>query len=223
MLNTFQAHEKKYDQIITGEFVVIRLDMENGKHICKLHKQPYDDVFLDSIIDTFKSVVSFIPNAVVGYTVWDEISVIWPVSSNWNQNRLLKVCSILSGYATKELNNAYRKRTTPGSVYEATVNTLYFDCRAFSISREEIDKYLKERQNLGVYGNLHWKAKQFFEDRIVQINKSEDSKRKLLLQSKASFEDDPKKYSYGVLYTKNEGFNSDIGDFRTQHVFSYRT
>ena len=114
----------------------------------------------------------------------------------------------------KELNNAYRSRASHGNVYDSTLNTLYFDCRAFVLSQEEVLSYLQSRQNIIVYGNLHWKAKQFVEDHIVQRHKSEESKRKLLQELNADFEEDPKRFSYGVLYTHSQGFNPEVGDFR---------
>ena len=210
----FKRKEKEYERTIRGEFVAVRLDMENGRYVCKLHKQPYDDVFLDSIIDTFEALVEFIPNISAGFTIWDEINLVWPVSSSWEKNRLLKICSIISAYATKELNKAYRKRTTHGSVYESTVDNLYFDCRAFSLSKSEILPYLQDRQNKNVYGNIHWKAKQYFEDKVVQQHKTEEAKRELLKSVNADFDDDPKKYSYGVLFLQNNGVNKKSGDFR---------
>jgi|TARA_B100002003_G_C14033161_1_gene497991 tRNA(His) 5'-end guanylyltransferase len=212
--NQFKRHEQNYERLINGDLVVIRLDMENGKHVCKLHEQPYDSVFLDAVIDTFKAIVSFIPNVIAGYVISDEISLIWPSTTRWQSNRLLKICSISASYAGKELNNAYRSRAPLGSVYDSTLNTLYFDCRVFNLSRNEVLPYLQIRQDNNVFGNLHWKAKQIVEDRIVQQHKSEKSKRRLLLELNADFEEDPKRFSYGVLYTNSQGFNPEVGDFR---------
>jgi len=213
-VNPFKRHEQKLETRLHGEYIAIRLDMENGKHVCKLHEQPYDPVFLDAVIDVFKAMVKFIPNIVAGYVNSDEISLIWPSSSRWQGNRLLKICSIAASFAGKELNNSYRARATLGSVYESTLDTLYFDCRAFLLSQNEVLPYLQSRQNIIVYGNLHWKAKQIVEDRIVQQHKSELSKRRLLKDLNADFEEDPKRFSYGVLYTKSSGINPDVGDFR---------
>ena len=213
-VNPFKRHEQNHERQLNGDLIVIRLDMENGKHVCKLHEQPYDSVFLDAVIDTFKAIVGFIPNVTAGYVNSDEISLVWPSSSRWQGNRLLKICSISASYAGKELNNAYRSRASLGKVYDSTLNTLYFDCRAFVLSREEVLPYLQSRQNIIVFGNLHWKAKQIVEDRTVQRHKSEESKRRLLQELNADFEEDPKRFSYGVLYTNSQGFNPEVGDFR---------
>ena len=212
--NPFKAVERNHEIIISGDYVVVRLDMENGKYVCKLHEQPYDPVFLDSVIDTFKSMVNFVPGVIGGYVNSDEISLIWPTSTHWQKNRILKICSILASYAGKELNNAYRSRIQPNSVYERTMDHLYFDCRAFSLAEPDLVPYLQSRQNLIIYGNLHWKAKQFTQDSIVQKHRSESAKRALLEQLGQSFENDPKRFSYGVIYTRRDGFNEAIGDFR---------
>ena len=212
--NPFKSVEREHELVLSGEYAVARLDMENGRHVCKLHVQPYDPVFLDSVIDTFKALVHFLPDVVGGYVNSDEISLIWPTATRWQKNRILKVCSILASYAGKELNNAYRSRIRPDSVYETTMNHLYFDCRAFSLGEPDLVPYLQSRQNLIVYGNLHWKAKQFTRDSIVQRHRSESAKRALLEHLGQSFENDPSRFSYGVLYTRRAGFNEAVGDFR---------
>ena len=212
--NPFKRHEQNYERQLNGDLIAIRLDMEQGKHVCRLHEQPYDSVFLDAVIDTFKAMVGFIPKVIAGYVNSDEISLVWQSSSRWQGNRLLKICSISASYAGKEFNNAYRSRAPLGSVYDSTLNTLYFDCRAFVLSREEVLPYLQSRQNIIVFGNLHWKAKQLVEDRTVQRHRSEESKRRLLQELNADFEEDPKRFSYGVLYTDNQGFDPEVGDFR---------
>lgn len=189
--------------------------MENGKHVCKKHVQPYDPVFLDSVIDVLRALIEFHPKIIAAYVNSDEISIIWPSNIRWQENRILKICSILASYAGKELNNAYRSKIKPNSVYEETADNLYFDCRAFSISGSEISPYLKSRQSIIIYGNAHWKAKQFIEDRVVQRYKKEEDKMRLLREINRPFEEDPYRFSYGVLYTQKDGLMLERGDFRT--------
>jgi len=216
--NPFKSHEREHELRLSGDYVTVRLDMENGKHVCKQHVQPYDSVFLDSVIDTFRALIKFVPGVIVGYVNSDEISLVWPTSRNWQENRILKICSILASYAGKELNNHYRSRITPGSVYTSTMDHLYFDCRAFSLSFHEVLPYIKSRQNCIIYGNLHWKAKQFLPDQVVQRHKTEKDKILLLKSINQDFENDPKRFSYGVIYTLAHGFDPEIGDFRQKEI-----
>lgn len=140
-----KAYEKAYDiKIIKRLPVIVKADGKNFSKYTKKNnfKKPFDDVFSDAMSNAMKDTASNIEGCIFSYTQSDEITFILRndqslISSPWFDNRIQKICSIVSSIISVAFND-----------YINNSSRAYFDTRVFAVPTiYEAENYIHWRQN----------------------------------------------------------------------------
>ncbi len=135
--------------------VIIRLDGCHFHTFTKGFVKPFDEVLMCSMVRTMKFLCQNIQGCVFGYTQSDEISLILIDykklnSSAWYDNEVQKICSVASSLCTLEFNRVFIDEVhkhVSCSIYDKALEIgATFDCRAFSLPKEEACNYFIWRQ-----------------------------------------------------------------------------
>ena len=158
---------KRYEAVskntlMTRTPVIIRCDGRAFHTFTRHLNKPFDNVFMNSMIQTMETMCSGIQNCIFAYTQSDEITFVLKDyeqinTSAWFDNEVQKLCSISSSMATFYFNKFFQENakrfitTEPNSEYSLTLlkcieAPALFDSRAFNIPKDEVVNLIYWRQ-----------------------------------------------------------------------------
>lgn len=142
--------------------VVLRIDGRAFHTFTRGLKKPFDEILMQSMIDTTLELCKNIQGCVIGYTQSDEISLVLQdyktlVTDAWFDYNVQKMCSIAASMATTYFNRSFERyaklymmggsATGYTEVLRRKVNAdKFFDCRCFNLPIEEVTNYIYWRQ-----------------------------------------------------------------------------
>ena len=158
---------KKYEAVpksalMTRTPVAIRVDGKAFHTFTKHLVKPFDNVFMNSMIQTMEAMCADIQNCIFGYVQSDEITFILKDyeqlnTAAWFDYEVQKLCSVSASMATFYFNKFFREnaermiRANPNDEYSLTLGRCLnmpamFDARCFNIPREEVVNLVYWRQ-----------------------------------------------------------------------------
>lgn len=177
--------------------VIIRLDGKAFHTFTRGFKKPFDEVFMETMQQTMKSLCENIQGCVLGYTQSDEITLVLVDykkidSDAWFDYEIQKICSISASMATLAFNKFFEYNVEKFKeemndlvidVDEKYLDTLdrcidkgaMFDSRCFNIPREEVTNCLLWRQldatrnSILMVGQTHFSQKQLNNKNCNQV------------------------------------------------------
>lgn len=142
--------------------VVLRIDGRAFHTFTKGLKKPFDEILMQSMIDTTLELCKNIQGCVIGYTQSDEISLVLQdyktlVTDAWFDYNVQKMCSIAASMATTYFNRSFERYANlylfgaPTTNYTEALRRKihadkFFDCRCFNLPIEEVTNYIYWRQ-----------------------------------------------------------------------------
>ena len=140
--------------------VALRLDGKAFHTFCKGFEKPFDQIMVNSMIETTKYLCQNIQGCVFGYTQSDEITLILIdyqtfETDAWFDYEVQKLCSISASMATMFFNKKFKEFVKNayeyGNINENDFLNIYskdamFDSRCFNISKEEVCNLIYWRQ-----------------------------------------------------------------------------
>ncbi len=158
---------KKYEAVpknvlMTRTPVAIRVDGKAFHTFTKHLNKPFDNVFMNSMIQTMETMCAEIQNCIFGYVQSDEITFILKDyeqlnTSAWFDNEVQKLCSVSASMATYYFNKFFHEnaerliRADSNDPYSLTLARCFgapamFDARCFNIPKEEVVNLIYWRQ-----------------------------------------------------------------------------
>lgn len=133
--------------------VIIRVNGNIFNRVLNSYEQPFDKMYRKAMKNTMLALCDHIQNCCLGYTFFDEISLLLiqqKGSNAWFNNDVAKIISYTASLATmifhrefsQCINQAKSKR-----LYEEKDWMPLFHANAFTIPKESIDDYFLYRQN----------------------------------------------------------------------------
>lgn len=198
-----KAYEQAYETKLPAQTpVIIRVDGRAFHTLTKpLKEKPFDARFTEVMTATMLHLCEAVQNCFFGYVQSDEISLccLEPAedSTPFFDNRLEKIISIVAA----EASTFFRERLShyvPDSRYNLLLEKAIFDCRAFSVPKEEVNNYFIWRQK-DCYRNAVLSLGQYYfsQKQITGLSTKEIVEK---LQKEKSFNlkrDINSKYLYG--------------------------
>ncbi|MGN0575929.1 MAG: tRNA(His) guanylyltransferase Thg1 family protein [Ruminococcus sp.] len=148
--------------------VIIRLDGKSFHSFTRGFQKTYDDILIKVMQQTLQTLCDSIEGCVIGYTQSDEISLVLCDyrrldSEAWFDYNILKLCSVSASITTAVFNRLFRQMTEGmGGVYEKRLDKAFFDARAFSLPKEEVNNYFVWRQRDAVRNSVRATAQAYF-------------------------------------------------------------
>lgn len=211
---------KKYEYITRTHLVprtpvIIRLDGKSFHTFTRGFKKPFDDILIESMQATMKSMCENVQGCVLGYTQSDEITLVLVdykklSSCSWFDYNIQKCCSIAASMATLYFNRAFQKRVQEYAssakefdevYYNCLLNALengaMFDARAFNLPKEEVTNCLLWRQNDAVRNSVQMVGQAYFSHKQLHGKGSADIKQMLEQNHGIIWELMPTRYKRG--------------------------
>ena len=158
---------KKYEAVakttlMTRTPVAIRIDGKAFHTFTRHLNKPFDNVFMNSMIQTMEALCENVQNCIFGYTQSDEITLILKDyaqlnTAAWFDYEIQKLCSISASMATFYFNKFFKENaerlisTNPNNDYSLTLakcmdSPAMFDARCFNIPKDEVVNLVYWRQ-----------------------------------------------------------------------------
>lgn len=183
-------------------FICVRLDGHGFTSLTKnmSFNKPFDEDFRDLMIATTKHLMDVGFKIIYGYTMSDEISLLFDLDDNTFNRKERKIISILAGEASAKFSVLLEK-------------TVCFDCRARGfLHKNEIIDYFSwrvadsERNSLNSY--CYWTLRKNGDSARQATKKLEKvsvlDKKKLLLNEGVDFKEVPKWQKSGIGFSYEE-------------------
>ena len=196
---------KKYEMVSKSVLmartpVAIRVDGKAFHTFTRHLNKPFDNIFMNSMIQTMEAMCADIQNCIFGYVQSDEITFILKDyeqlnTSTWFDNEVQKLCSISASMATYYFNkffreNAERMMQNNTSSYIQTLRECLtmpamFDARAFNIPREEVINLIYWRQLDAVRNSIQSCGQSVFSHKQLMNKSCAEIKEMLAAAGKA--------------------------------------
>ena len=207
------GNRMKRSEVVTDSYLprripcVLRLDGKSAHSYTRGFERPFDDSFRFCMEYASYRLCKEIENARFGYTQSDEISILLidykdVKTEAWFDYRIQKMASIAASICTAAFTEAILFKIP--WIYEKK-RSLKFDCRVFSLPKEEVTNYFLWREqdctrnSIQAVGQASFSAKQLH-------GKSCDDIQEMLFQEKGiNWNDTPTRYKRGVsLFKMNQ-------------------
>lgn len=187
-----KGYESSWESSLTNRLPIIaRLD---GRHFHSFTQsqdieEPFSLRMSQAMVQSAYDVLEEVSGAQLAYIESDEISVlITPYTSlefePFLGNRVQKLCSILSSIVTQAFNFYWHK-----SFNEFGSNPAMFDCRVFTVPKDEVCNYFIWRQKDWERNSVHMLGRDYFSHNEMHGWSNADVKNKLWDEHKVSWED----------------------------------
>ena len=161
--NRIKEYEKRNQYYLQKRTpVIIRIDGRAFHSWTHGLQKPFDNIFLNSMIQTMESLCAEVQNCIFGYCQSDEITLVLKDYENlntspWFEYRTDKLCSISASLATWYFNKYFKKNAeyfitiSNDENYKFTLEKCMekpaiFDARCFNVPREEVTNTVYWRQ-----------------------------------------------------------------------------
>ena len=164
--------------------VIIRIDGCHFHTFTRGLKKPFDKVFMNSMIQTTKSLCENIMGCKFGYTQSDEISLLLTNNDTfetqpWFDNNINKIVSVSASMASMFFNKYWIENTEKfynagvlddynRALYDGKANTAYFDARVFVVPPHEVNNYFIWRQQDATRNSILGCAQSLFSHKEIE-------------------------------------------------------
>ena len=234
-MKQYEYVERKY---LTPKIpIIIRLDGKAFHTFCKGMKKPYDEIMMQSMIETAKYLCENIQGVKLAYTQSDEITLVLydqnPKSEGWFNYNVQKMVSVSASMATLAFNKAFDRfiheyiMCKPDLTLQNTTDedeeTLYrirmfdkidkalFDSRVFSIPEYEVINCLIWRQQDAIRNSIQISGHTYFSDKELHGKSCDEIQDMLFLEKNINWDKYPVVFKRGCCIIKKEHYitNSD--------------
>lgn len=183
---------KKYEAVakttlMTRTPVAIRIDGKAFHTFTRHLNKPFDNIFMNSMIQTMEALCENVQNCIFGYTQSDEITLILKDyaqlnTAAWFDYEVQKLCSVSASMATFYFNKFFKENadriiwSNPNDNYALALSKCIdapamFDARTFNIPKEEVVNLIYWRQVDAVRNSIQALGQSIFSHKQL-INKS---------------------------------------------------
>lgn len=197
--------------------VVIRLDGKSFSNYTQGMKRPFDEDFRFIMEYTAYRCCKLVEGCRFGYTQSDEISLLLvdyatPDTEAWFDYRISKMLSVVSSICTGAFTQACLIKMPEVFLSKGPAA---FDCRVFSIPREETINYFLWRQRDSERNAINALAQSHFSHNELQGKNCSEMQDMLMLQKGVNFNDLLTKYKRGVSFYKSKFYVHKVNALRT--------
>lgn len=218
---------------------ILRCDGKAFHSFAKGFKKPYDEIFHDTMNQTMMKLCENIQGCKLGYTQSDEITLLLTDYDSidtdaWFDYSVQKMCSIAASMATLYFNQALKENidTYYKSIWddlledwktddEEAINYFrrierqmqkgaMFDCRVFSIPRDEVANCFIWRQQDATRNAIQMLGQCNFPHKELQGKSCNEIQDMLMTQKGINFNDMPIEFKRGVCCVKMEVQNPNV-------------
>ena len=227
-MKRYEFVERKY---LTPKIpIIIRLDGKAFHTFCRGMKKPYDEIMMNSMVETTKYLCENIQGVKLAYTQSDEITLVLydhnPKSDGWFEYNLQKMVSVSASMATLAFNKAFEKFVkeyplcnndlTLGGIVNEDDETLYrtrmfekidkalFDSRAFSIPKYEVVNCLIWRQQDATRNSIQSTGRVYFSQKQLNGKSCNEIQDILFKEKGINWNDFPIAFKRGICIVKQD-------------------
>ncbi len=212
-----KKYEDAYEQQMINRLpIVIRCDGKNFSNWTKKigAVKPFDSQLSINMSEAMRKTAEKIEGCLFGFTQSDEITFVLRndqslESTPWFDNRIQKMCSIVSSILTANFNK----------MYDVSIPLAYFDTRVFAVPTiQEAINALVWRQNDAVknsiscscyYGSANIIGKKTARKMMEGLNQNQQQEM-LFREAKINWNDYPTKFKRGIgCYKQKQTFTKD--------------
>lgn len=200
--------------------VIIRLDGKAFHTYTQGMERPFDEDFRYIMEYTAYRCCKLVEGCRFGYTQSDEISLLLvdyatPDTESWFDYRISKMLSVVSSVCTGAFIQACLLKMPEVFLNKGPAA---FDCRVFSLPREEALNYFLWRQRDSERNALNALAQSHFSHKELQGKNCSEMQDMLMLQKGVNYNDLPTKYKRGVSFYKSKFYIHKVNALRTLWV-----
>ena len=200
--------------------VVLRLDGKAFHTYTEGMERPFDNDFRYIMEYAAYRCCKLIEGCRLGYTQSDEISLLLvdyatPSTEAWFDYRLSKVISVAASICTGAFNQACLIKKPEVFLKRGPAA---FDCRAFSIPREDVCDCFLWRQKDSERNCINSIAQSHFSHEELKGISCNELQNMLMVQKGINYNDVPAKYKRGVAFYKSKFFVHKVNALRTLWV-----
>jgi len=233
-----KRYEKVFNQKLSIKTpVILFLDGRAFHTFTRGLNTPFDDVFINAMKETLAYLCDNIPNAKMGYTQSDEISILltdWDnfETSQWFDYRIQKMVSNAASMATYKFNEAFQRKIfkeyvdskRDGDIFRWLKKTGFFDCRAFNLPIHEVQNWFIWRQQDWRRNSTQMIARKYFSHKQLHKKNQIEMREMLKNEHNVLLVDYPEHQRHGTLYTpqsRGQGKFSSPLFKNNRHIFDY--
>lgn len=234
-----ESYENRSKTYLTKKVpVIIRCDGKAFHTVTRHMKKPYDAIFHKAMNDTMMYLCKNIQGCKIGYTQSDEITLLLTdydaiTTDAWFDYAVQKMCSVAASMATLAFNKAFDKYTdefyytiwddfiedwvgTPEDVeyfkklIKVVENGAMFDCRCFSVPKEEVANCFIWRQQDATRNAIQMLGQSNFTHKALQGKSCDEIQDMLMIEKNINFNDMPIEFKRGVCCIRKEVQNPNV-------------
>jgi len=200
--------------------IIARLDGKAFHTYTQGMKRPFDEDFRSIMEYTAYRCCKLVEGCRFGYTQSDEISLLLVDYAThdteaWFDYRLSKMISVLSSICTGAFIQASLLKMPEVFLNKGPAA---FDCRVFSLPREEVLDYFLDRQRDSERNAINSLAQSHFSHNELQGKNCSEMQDMLMLQKGVNYNDLEAKYKRGVAFYKSKFYVHKVNALRTLWV-----
>lgn len=227
-MKRYEFVERKY---LTPKIpIIIRLDGKAFHTFCRGMKKPYDEIMMNSMVETAKYLCENIQGVKLAYTQSDEITLVLydqnPKSDGWFEYNLQKMVSVSASMATLAFNKYFseqvlnRFQITPvtpetkfpiskkdydyASLMNNKINKALFDSRVFSIPEYEVVNCLIWRQQDATRNSIQSTGRVYFSQKQLNGKSCNEIQDILFKEKGVNWNDYPIAFKRGICIVKQD-------------------
>ena len=199
---------KKFEKCFSGQYliprmpVIIRLDGKAFHTFTKHLKKPYDEDLMNAFKYTMLDLCGEVQNCKLAYTQSDEISLLLTdyetfETEQWFGGNIQKIVSVTASMCTRFFSKY-------SVTYRRDVNMIdaFFDCRVFSLPKEEVCNYFIWRQKDCERNSINSLGQKYFSHKELQEKNINYVKQMLLEQKDVCWEKEITSFRRGTCVAK---------------------
>lgn len=144
LADRMKQYEASYDFTLPlNSPIILRLDGHTFSRFTAHFCRPFDQRIHDAMISTCSDLLKFFPQATVGYTQSDEITLVFPTGVQSFNERVQKMVSLAASYCSVKFNahlSAFLTANPEPKVKDTAytkIGTAHFDARFFAVPSVE--------------------------------------------------------------------------------------
>ena len=204
--------------------VIIRIDGKAFHTFTSGFKRPFDEILIKTMQETTKYLCENIQGCVLGYTQFDEISLVLIdykklTTAAWFDYEVQKISSIAASMATLAFNKLFNEKAYQytfdneerdseyyycNALSKAMKNGAMFDARCFNIPKEEVTNCIYWRQLDASRNSIQMVGQANFSYKELQNKSCNDIQDMLMTQKGINWNDLPTYQKRGSCVVKEE-------------------
>lgn len=191
--------------------LILRLDGKAFHTFTKKCDRPFDSGFSKLMELTAFYLLKEIQGAKLVYTQSDEISVLITdydtlTTDSWFGKRIQKMCSIAASMATMKFNQLFPLHIPADKL---TVGHGLFDCRAFTLPKEEVNNYFVWRQQDATRNSIQMLGQSHFSHKSLHGVSCNGIQDRLMVELGINWNDVETRFKRGLCIHRTDKYEVD--------------